>query len=120
MAVKILTANITTGVITDRVFEVKVLPALNGSRSFNPAGSRYCLELYDFFLENSVHGPHVCFTTEVLGGNLIDLRQALNQPRHSLPVDVVKKITKQTLHALDFVNGTCKVVHTGRSELLPH
>ena len=113
VAVKILTLNTSVGHYEGHLFETDMLELVTRNKANNP-GWRYCLRFYNSFLENSKHGPHICIVTEVLGGNLVSLQKAVGG---KLSLQTVKRITKQTLCALDYLHRVCKVVHTGASSI---
>jgi serine/threonine-protein kinase SRPK3 len=112
VAVKMLTANTSYNIFQGIARETDMLNRINANRSKH-AGSKHCVQMLGMFPEDSHHGPHVCVVTEILGGNLEDLRRAINN-RNALPIALAKRVTKQKLQALDFLHRTCGVVHTGK------
>lgn len=96
-----------------QILEPDILKHIAEHKDSKHPGVNHCLRYYDLFLENSVHGPHVCITTEVLSGSLIDLRRALEFENGSFPVVLTKMIVKQKLLGLDFLHRVCGLVHTG-------
>ena len=118
VAVKILSVNTSVGVFDGHVFETDMLKRVLDGSSSNHPGWKYCLRYYGVFVDSSIHGPHVCIATEVLGGNLVDLRKTLALRNGSFPVSLVKRIIKQKLLALDFLHRVCGLVHTGVSVVI--
>lgn len=55
-------------------------------------------------------GKHVCMVFEVLGESLLSLMKRFNY--RGLPVNMVKRITRQVLDGLAFLHDTCGIVHT--------
>ncbi|CAO3588022.1 unnamed protein product [Absidia cylindrospora] len=55
-------------------------------------------------------GKHVCMVFEVLGESLLSLMKRFNY--RGLPVNMVKRITRQILDGLAFLHDACGIVHT--------
>lgn len=106
VAVKVLTVNATAGVLNNHLLEPEIMGLIEGRKASHP-GSKYCPRFYDAFIENSHHGPHMCIVTEVLGGSLTDFREELQD------VDLMKRVVRQMLMALDYLHSVCGIVHTG-------
>lgn len=108
-AVKILTTFATIGVAKGRI------PGPDAYRRIaevNPRhiGYKYCHMIRDSFETKGFHGSHACIVTDPLGSNLGALRRA--QPSRVFSIDTAKRITKQTLLALDYLHRESKYVHT--------
>jgi serine/threonine-protein kinase SRPK3 len=74
------------------------------------AGREFVVELVDSFKHRGPHGTHVCMGFEVLGPNLLTL---IRQYHHrGIPLDIVKRITKQVLMGLDYMHRECEIIHT--------
>lgn len=69
------------------------------------------VSLLDEFRHTGPHGVYVCLVFEVMGENLVELGRRYDG--HKLPVDLVKQIARQLLLGLDYLHGSCEVVHTG-------
>lgn len=110
VAIKVSTVNETAGIVQDMTAEYKTYKLVTETDP-DHLGYKHCVALQDRFVAESQHGPHVCFVTEPLGTTLDALRR--EQPNRVFSVPVVKKITKQTLLALDYLHRECKMVHTG-------
>ncbi|THH03876.1 hypothetical protein EW146_g10325 [Bondarzewia mesenterica] len=114
VAINVLTVNATAGVLNGLLDEVDYLKAIKMAKP-DHSGHKHCLHLYDAFIARSYHGPHMCLVTNVLGGNMINLRRLQANGRDAFPVALSKRIIKQTLLALDYLHRECDLVHTGKS-----
>jgi serine/threonine-protein kinase SRPK3 len=112
VAVKVLTVNATAGVLKGFLGEVDILKTVMKARPDHP-GFRHCLHLYDAFIANSFHGPHICLVTNLLGKSLVSLRRVQPNGKGAFPIVLSKRIIKQTLLALDYLHRECDLVHTG-------
>ncbi|CAO3583101.1 unnamed protein product [Absidia cylindrospora] len=65
---------------------------------------------HDASLDTPGGGKHVCMVFEVLGENLLSVMKRFNY--RGLPVNMVKRITRQILDGLSFLHNTCGIVHT--------
>ncbi|KAH7921680.1 kinase-like protein [Leucogyrophana mollusca] len=110
VAVKVLTVNATAGVLYDVLHEENALKVVKKANPNHP-GYKHCLHLYDSFIAKSYHGPHLCFVTDVLGWDMVALRDLQTNGR-SFPVGLTKRAVKQTLLALDYLHRECNLVHT--------
>jgi len=111
VAAMFLTVNATAGVLSGFPGEADSLKVIKMSNPNHP-GYKHCLpNLYDAFIDKSHHGPHMCLVTNVLGGNMVNLR--IVQPGgHSFPLQ------KPTLLALDYPHRECGLIHTGNLPFL--
>ncbi|KAG1790374.1 kinase-like domain-containing protein [Suillus variegatus] len=111
VAVKVLTANATAGVLAGSLGEVDSLRTVKTANPAHP-GYRHCLHLYDTIGERSSHGPHICIVTNVLGANVTSLRTLQPNLCGAFPLAIAKCVVKQTLLALDYLHRECGLVHT--------
>lgn len=89
--------------------EIKLLEKVNTANRDAP-GREFVVELVDSFKHRGPHGTHVCMGFEVLGPNLLTL---IRQYHHrGIPMDIVKRITKQILMGLDYMHRECEIIHT--------
>lgn len=110
VTLKILTNELSFGGI--RMYEVPVLQRLNESDDAHP-GKAHVSRMIDHFTHEGPNGAHTCLTFDVHGSTLFALQKAL-PPDFALPVDLVKRVSRQVLLALDFIHRKCGVVHTGK------
>jgi len=89
--------------------EVKLLQQLATSNPSEP-GFPYVVRLMDHFYHQGPHGMHVCMVFEVLGENLLTLIRRFDH--RGLPMDVVRRFTKQLLLGLDYMHRVCGIIHT--------
>ena len=111
VAIKVLTVGWSILLFDSVAFELDVCKLVTQTNPSHPGYDR-CVLLRDNFIENSVHGSHLCLVTEPLGSDLMELRR--NQPRKIFTIPTTKKIIKQTLLALDYLHRDCKTVHAGK------
>ena len=65
------------------------------------------VKLVDHFLHEGPHGSHACLIFELAGPNLLSLIR-----RHGrLPLSAVRRLTRQTCEALEFLHDTCGIIH---------
>ncbi|CAE6474373.1 unnamed protein product [Rhizoctonia solani] len=55
---------------------------------------------------------HHCIAFEPLGMNLLQLLQQPEYKHRGVPVPLVKQITRQVLHGLDYLHRVCELIHT--------
>ncbi|KAG8963277.1 hypothetical protein FRC05_004793 [Tulasnella sp. 425] len=89
--------------------EIQLLKRIRSANPQHP-GFQHCCQLIETFNATSSYGEHVCLVTEALGMDLGVYRTQFN--RRTLPVQAVKRITKQTLLALDYLHRECNIIHT--------
>jgi len=75
------------------------------------AGYVHIVALLDKFVHKGPNGEHLCLVMEVMGENLVVLRERYKAFR--LPLHVVKLIARQTLLGLNYLHESCGIVHTG-------
>lgn len=76
----------------------------------DPYNSHHCCRMTDTFDHRGPHGKHICMVFEVLGDNLLSLIR--HYDHEGIPIDIVKKLTREILEGLDFLHRTCGVIHT--------
>ncbi|KAJ3569389.1 hypothetical protein NP233_g5080 [Leucocoprinus birnbaumii] len=109
---KLLTSQASVNNATGRAIEFDVYRKIGTVNPSSP-GFNHCLHLEQSFTIFSPNGVHSCFVTEALSSSLARLREP-GKNRFSLPI--VKRITKQVLHALDYLHRECGYIHTGIKE----
>lgn len=88
--------------------EVEMLQNINNGDS-SEVGYNRIIRLYDYFIETSLYGEHVCMTLEVMGPTLFDL---LKQNGFSgFHQDLVKTTVKQILEGLKYLHEKCNIIH---------
>ena len=78
-----------------------------------PPPGRYdpsVVRLIDSFEHAGPHGTHMCMVFETLGDNLLALIKAYRY--QGIPLDLVRKFTRQTCLGLDFLHSACGIIHT--------
>ena len=78
-------------------------------------GKSHCSQLAQSFMLGK---DHICFVLELLGPDMNAVRRSRSQP--VLPLQAVKKVTKDVLLALDFLHAECGIYHCGLLVLLYH
>lgn len=105
--------------------EIKILERVNRKDPEHP-GFKHLVKLHDWFYHNGPNGQHVVMAFEVLGESLCSLTSTFHDKEkyHSLnleqfgksygglPINIVKKITKQMCLALDYLHRVCGLIHT--------
>lgn len=99
----------------------------------DPCSQNHCVCLYDSFEHLGPHGCHVCMVFEVsitlrscneqrwvkeasaaalqvLGDNLLCLIKGFNY--QGIPLQIVRRLTKQILIGLDYLHSNLKIIHT--------
>ncbi|KIM44308.1 hypothetical protein M413DRAFT_433710 [Hebeloma cylindrosporum] len=109
LAVKVLTVNLTAGVLYDKYWALSSARRVTDANPNHP-GYQHCQTLRDAFICNSYHGPHMSLAFDVLGSNLLSLQRA--QPTGVFSLHSTKRIIKQVLLALDYLHRDCGLVHT--------
>ncbi|KAI8331584.1 kinase-like domain-containing protein [Chlamydoabsidia padenii] len=80
-------------------------------RSANNGSHQHVAQLlHHFWHDAGGGGKHVCMVFEVLGESLLSLMKRFNY--RGLPLNMVKRITRQILDGLAFLHDTCGIVHT--------
>ncbi|KAE9421137.1 hypothetical protein Angca_008088 [Angiostrongylus cantonensis] len=89
--------------------EIKLLLAV---READPEdlGCQRVVQLLDEFSVSGVNGVHFCMVFEVLGCNLLKL--IIRSNYQGLPLEQVRKITKQVLEGLRYLHEKSKIIHT--------
>ncbi|EGR29294.1 serine protein kinase, putative [Ichthyophthirius multifiliis] len=68
------------------------------------------VQLLNSFIYNGPYGSHFCFVFEILGVNLLEVIKRYNY--QGVPMNLCRKIAKQCLIGLDFLDRYCNVIHT--------
>jgi serine/threonine-protein kinase SRPK3 len=110
LAVKVLTVNLTAGVLYDKYWELSSAKRVTDANPNHP-GYQHCLALRDSFICDSYHGPHMSLVFDVLGSNLLSLQGT--QPNRAFSLQVTKRIIRQVLLAVDYLYRDCGLVHRG-------
>jgi len=76
----------------------------------DPDNRYHCCRMIDTFDHRGPHGKHTCMIFEVLGDNLLTLIR--HYDHEGIPIDIVKKLSKEILEGLDFLHRICGVIHT--------
>ncbi|KAJ3434818.1 hypothetical protein M0812_01939 [Anaeramoeba flamelloides] len=70
------------------------------------------VRLHDHFLHVGKNGKHICMVFEFLDQkNLLSLIRKYGE-NQGLPIEIVKKITIQTLKGLHHLHNKCQIIHT--------
>jgi serine/threonine protein kinase len=70
------------------------------------------LLLIDSFTIFGVHGKHYCSVFELMGPNLLDVIQHYEYKDVRMPVQLVKKITRDVLIGLIYMHEYVHMIHT--------
>ncbi|EPB76069.1 kinase domain protein [Ancylostoma ceylanicum] len=89
--------------------EIKLLLAVREADPEDP-GCQRVVQLLDEFTVSGVNGVHTCMVFEVLGCNLLKL--IIRSNYQGLPLEQVRKITKQVLEGLRYLHEKSKIIHT--------
>ncbi|THV05659.1 kinase-like protein [Dendrothele bispora CBS 962.96] len=114
VALKILTCESTKAIKASdpekRSDEVKMLQKIASSKPTH-RGFEHSLALFNFFEFHGPCGDHICLVTEVLACSVDDIRKQGDSGDRRLSMDLTKRITKQILHALDYLHNHCDIIH---------
>jgi serine/threonine-protein kinase SRPK3 len=87
--------------------EIKILQEVAKG---DKAGSKSVVRLLDHFDHRGPNGRHKCMVLEYLGDNLLSL---LKQNKYKgLPLQLVRKLSRQILVGLDYLHRELKIIHT--------
>ena len=114
VAVKILVPSFSNATKRDAARdELGILRIL---RDKNPSarGWKHICHLLDDFKFEGPNGRHVCLVLESLGVSALDLHDGFGIAQSFMPLNLLKRITKHALEALEYIHS-CGVVHTGKS-----
>ncbi|XWV25671.1 hypothetical protein QJ856_gp0082 [Tupanvirus deep ocean] len=92
--------------------EVAIIKKINSYCKENQNKNIYCVNMLDYFVyEEDEETRYVCSVYDLYAGSI---QMVLNSGKHKygLPIDVVKKITRQLLTALATLHGELKIIHT--------
>ncbi|KAL0954424.1 hypothetical protein HGRIS_003410 [Hohenbuehelia grisea] len=88
--------------------ELGVLKTI-GSKDPQAAGREHIVQLLDNFTHDGPNGSHTCLILEPMGVSTLDFYRATRGP---MPLDVVKRISKHILEALQYLHEDCEIIHT--------
>ncbi|KIO34397.1 hypothetical protein M407DRAFT_3504 [Tulasnella calospora MUT 4182] len=108
VAIKVITAHATALHRSGILAEVSFLKRIESANPNHP-GHRHCSRFYEAFFETAAEGQHLGFVMEPLGTDLAVYREL--PPGTRLPIPAVKRLTKQTLLALDYLHTECGIIH---------
>lgn len=74
-------------------------------------GFRHCATIREAFIEESAHGEHLCVVLPPYGTSLRDILET--SPTCRFPLRTVKRVTRQVLLGLSFLQFKLQRVHTG-------
>ncbi|CAE6401925.1 unnamed protein product [Rhizoctonia solani] len=94
--------------------EVALLQHIVDSRDERHLGRDRLVTFLDSFTHTNTRTAqvHHCIAFEPLGMNLLQLLQQPEYRHRGVPVPLVKQITRQVLHGLDYLHRVCELVHT--------
>lgn len=76
-------------------------------------GFRHCAMIRSRFIEDSAHGEHLCVVLTPYGTSLRDILET--SPTSRFPLRAVKRVTRQVLLGLSFLEFKLQRVHPGES-----
>lgn len=68
------------------------------------------VQLVDYFETKGPSGRHICMIFEPMGPNVLSVIKKYRFK--GVPVDIVRKITQDTLIGLDYLHRVCGIIHT--------
>ncbi|KAI0040411.1 kinase-like protein [Auriscalpium vulgare] len=92
-----------------KLHELEFLQVIRDKNGQHP-GHAHNLQLLDHFYHDASEGRHLCLVTEPLLQNLSSY--VLRWPYHAIPMALLKRVTRQTLLALDYLHTECNIIHT--------
>lgn len=75
-------------------------------------GYGHVCQLLDDFVLQGPNGSHICIVTEAMGPTVFDIYRCL-PPWISMPLPILKRISKHLLFALRYMHDDCDIIHTG-------
>jgi serine/threonine-protein kinase SRPK3 len=90
--------------------EVSFLTHMNEATSTHP-GREHVILMKRHFKHVGPNGTHVCIAFEVLGPSIREIERIFRGS--GLPQIFVKRVATQTLLALDFLQRSCGIIHSG-------
>ncbi len=79
-------------------------------------GYQHCAIIKRTFMEDSAHGEHLCVVLTPYGTSLRDILET--SPTCRLPLSAAKRVTRQVLLGLSFLESKLQRVHTGQLSLV--
>lgn len=92
------------------LFELDILKHIKHVDPGHP-GHKSILHMLDHFVHKGPHGNHVCMAFEPMGHDVYVFSKRYQMRK--MQVVVVKELARQLLRALDYLHGSCGVIHTG-------
>lgn len=89
--------------------EIKLLSQVAAASPHHP-GREHIVSFLDSFCHKGPEASHICIVFEPLGENLLALIE--RNKKSGVPRSIVKIITKQILHGLQYLHDECDLVHT--------
>ena len=108
VALKILTADSYGGL--KPVYELDILKHISRTDPSHP-GYKHVVHLLNSFVHEGPNGKHLCLALKLMGQSVFNLQQCF--PNKQLPVHIGRQIAEQILHALNWLHGSCGIIHTG-------
>jgi serine/threonine-protein kinase SRPK3 len=107
VALKILTDSSTAALSFD---EVGFLTRVNEATPTHP-GRKHVVLMKHHFKHVGPNGTHICIAFEMLGPSIREIQRLFRGS--GLPQIFVKRVATQTLLALDFLQRSCGIIHSG-------
>jgi serine/threonine-protein kinase SRPK3 len=108
VALKILTHDSGTAALSFN--EVGLLTRVNEATPAHP-GRQHVVLMKRHFKHVGPNGTHICIAFEVLGPSIREIERLFRGS--GLPQIFVKRVATQTLLALDFLQRSCGIIHSG-------
>lgn len=108
VALKILTHNSGTPALS--FDEVGFLTHIKETNPTHP-GREHVVRMKHHFNHIGPNGTHICIALEVLGPSIREIQRLFRGS--GLPQIFVKRVATQTLYALDFLQRSCGIIHSG-------
>lgn len=89
--------------------EIKLLEKINTADP-EAIGREFVTVIYDSFQHTGPFGKHMVMVFEVLGENLLTVIRKFDH--QGIPLNIVKRVSKQILAGLDYMHRICGIIHT--------
>ena len=70
----------------------------------------HTVQLLNSFIHSGPNGQHFIMVFEILGVNLLEIMKRYDYK--GIPLPLVRRMTKQVLIGLDYLNRKCRIIHT--------